>query len=278
MTVYRDKMSSVSFEVSDYVFEPLSLTSTNDETSEPVSYQFREIEKGKMALERHETLIKRERVAAQKNNFRIAPIVLEHRGLLKQEQNEREMQINDEVERRLNLYKEQAFQEGLAQGISQGREEIFQQTKKDVESKLELVSQMTNDILSYQHEILETYKKEIYGLVRNLSKWVILKELKDDGHYLERLLEKLVMDINTKANLLIKVGPQNANKMDSVFDVVQGKVGQFQNVRLVIDDTLDQYGLVVESENGILNAEFKEQMMALDHLFESLGLPSEEGL
>lgn len=276
MTVYRDKMNSISFDVSDYVFEPLSFSSSDSEAHSATNYQFKEIEKGKFERERHETLIKKERVAAKENNFRIAPIVQEHRGLLKQEQTERELQINDEVERRLNVYKEEAYQAGLQQGIAQGRDEIFMQTKEEVERKLEMVSEMTNNILSHQSEILETYKKEIYGVVKNLSKWVILRELSDDGQYLERLLEKLILDINSKSNLLIKVGADNVQRMDSIFDVVQGKVGQFQNVRLVVDDNLDQFGLVVESDNGILNAEFKEQMIALDQLFESLGLLAEE--
>jgi flagellar assembly protein FliH len=276
MTVYRDKMNSIDFEVSDYVFESLTFSTATSDDSNPESYTFKEIGKGKLSIERHEALIKKERVAAKKNNFTIAPIVLEHRGLQKQEETEREAMINDEVERRLELLKAEAIQEGLEKGIAQGREEIFQQTKHDVEAKLELVSEMTNTILSHQNEILEAYKKEIYGIVKNLSKWVILRELKEDGSYLERLLEKLVLDINTKANLLIKVGPENAQKMDHVFDIVQGKVGQFQNVRLVIDDSLDSFGLVVESDNGILNAEFKEQMIALDQLFESLGVMPEE--
>ena len=275
MTVYRDKTSTISYEVSDYVFEPLSLNSSSSQDDTPRAYEFKNIEKGKLALEKHENLIKKERVAAQKNNFRIAPIVLEHRGLLKQEQEEREQQINDEVERRLHALSEKAFEQGFEQGREEGRGQVFDQMRAEVEARLELVNQMTNSILVQQTDVLERYKKEIYNIVKSLSKWVILRELSEDGQYLERLLEKLVLDINSRTNLLIKVGPSNVEKMDHVFDVVQGKLGQFQNIRLVVDDSLDDLGLVVESENGILNADFNQQLKAIDQLFETLGVSSE---
>lgn len=272
MTIYKDRESHIDYDVSDYVFEPLEGENAESQGQAARTFEFREISSTKFQPKDHQKIIKKERTHATKNNFKIAPIVLEHRGLLAQEQEERELRVRDEVERRLMALKERAYEEGYQKGQEQGRQEVYEQTKQEVEEKLDAVQQMVNQILSTQQDMLEQYKIEIYQVVKNLTKWVTLKELEGDGTYLERLLEKLILEINMKSNLLIKVGANNFKRMPEVFDIVQGRIGQLQNVRLEVDSELDDLGLIVESENGIINASFAQQVEAIEKLFESLGV------
>ena len=276
MTVYKDKMNTVEFKVESYTFESFSSSLTKQEENKPRKFEFADIKSLKSDHLKHEKIIKSERVAAQKNNFQISPVVLEHRGLLNQENQEREQKIQEEVERRLLALQEQAYEKGFQKGIEQGLEQVFNQTRQETEERLEAVSEMVSNVLTTERSLIEDYKTEVYNTVKSLTKWVILRELKDDGDYLKRLLEKLILEINSRSNLLIKVSEQSFSAMPEVLEVVQSKLGKFKNLRVEIDQELCQFGLCVESDNGIVNASLEQQLEAIDKLFETLGVKTPE--
>jgi flagellar assembly protein FliH len=67
------------------------------------------------------------------------------------------------------------------------------------------LNQMIQDVYERRDKIFEEQKIEIYETIKTLPKWVILRELNEDGQYIQRLLEKLILEIQTKNNLLIPI-------------------------------------------------------------------------
>lgn len=241
--------------------------------SETSEFQFKSLFADDPHLsESHQKIIKGERESARGSNFTISPIVRQHRGMNDQEVREHEMRVQDEVERRIAKIEEQAFEKGYQEGIKKGMEETFSQTRIETESKIEHLTEMINEVIAYKAELLDAEKKEVYRMVRNLTKWVILKELKDDGLYIERLLEKLILELQTKNNLLIQVNKHHFEQMPDVLEHVEKKLGQLKNVRVEVDFDVHRQGLVVESENGIVNGDLSQQFVNLDKLFATLGL------
>jgi flagellar assembly protein FliH len=214
--------------------------------------------------------IKIERNNAQKSQFKVSSLVEEHRGLKDQAEAEYEARVQAEVELRVQAIQEEAFKSGFEEGITQGRAEIFDEMRNVVDQKLDNFSQMVTDVLKTQEAILDLQKKEIYGLIKNLTKWIILRELKDDGLYVERLFEKLLVEIQARSNLLVLVNEDRFKAMPEILEHVGVKLGQLKNVRVEIDSSVDSQGMVIESDNGIINATMAEQFQSLDKLFEDL--------
>ncbi len=214
--------------------------------------------------------IKNERVAAKTSNFKVNPIVEQFRGLRDQEEREYEDRVELEVKRRVQLVSEEAYKIGFDEGVKQGREEIFDQMRSSVDEKLDDFSVMVADVLKTQEEILANQKKEMYQLLRNLSKWIVLRELDEDGKYIERLLEKLLLEMQCRHNLLILVNPTDFSAMPEVLEHVQARLGELKNVRIEMDTSVRTKGIIVESENGIINATMEEQFKSLDKLFEDV--------
>ena len=214
--------------------------------------------------------IKIERTNAQNSQFKISSLVEEHRGLKDQAEAEYEARVQAEVELRVRAIQEDAFKAGFDEGISQGREEIFNEMRNVVDQKLDNFSQMVTDVLKTQEDILELQKKEIYELIKNLSKWIILRELKEDGEYVERLFEKLLVEIQARSNLLVLVNEERFKGMPEILEHVGARLGQLKNVRIEIDSSVDPQGMIIESDNGIINATMEEQFKSLDKLFEDL--------
>ncbi|MBP9680374.1 MAG: hypothetical protein KBD76_03125 [Bacteriovorax sp.] len=215
-------------------------------------------------------IIKEERTHAKNTQFKVNPIVEKYRGLKDQEDKEYDETVEKEVSRRISEIQDDAFKAGFDEGVNQGREEIFNEMRSVVDQKLESFTQMVNDVLRTQDEIVKKQKKEIYALLKNLSKWIILRELKEDGSYVERLLEKLLLEIQARQNLLIQVNVNDFSGMPEVLNHLQSRLGELKNVRIEIDSAIETKGMIVESDNGIINATLEEQFKSLDKLFENV--------
>lgn len=269
--------SSLYGKVTDYEFR--SFAANEDISGDVKNFEFQEV--GNLTQKQealHDEIVKLERNFAEQSEFKISPIVKEHRGINDQVSKERESRIEEEVKKRISAIKEQAYREGFDEGIQNGRDEIINQSRMASEEKLQNLTSMIVEVLNTKSELLINQKKQIYSLVRVISKWVVLKELKDDGTYIERLLEKLITEMQTKSNLLVHVDQQSFEQMPDVLQTVQEKLGELSNIRVEIDYDIEGPGIVLECDKGILNGTLVEQMKSLDKLFESVGLLQDESL
>jgi flagellar assembly protein FliH len=256
--------------VSEYQFHNFNEV---EEGSESVRlFEFKPLLKGDQSFDRSDfqKVIKNERDFAKTSNFKVNPFVEQHRGFRDQEEREYEDRVEEEVKRRIAEIQDEAFKAGFDEGVNQGREEIFLQMRSAVDQKLENFSHMVMSVLHTQDEILAKQKTEMYQLLKNLSKWIVLRELQEDGKYIERLLEKLLVEMQVRSNLLIQVNTEDFASMPEVLEHVQTRLGEMKNVRIEIDSSVKSRGIVIESENGIINATMEEQFKSLDKLFEDV--------
>jgi len=263
-------MVKQNFEVSEYSFRSFEEVEENSHLVKDYEFKPLDFAQKNRKSPDFEKKIKLERIHAKENQFKVNPIVEKFRGLRDQEDEEYEARVQEEVKKRLEVIQEDAFKHGFEEGIVQGREEIYNEMRNVVDQKLENFAEMVTDVLKTQEEIVFNQRQEIYHLVKNLTKWIILKELKDDGKYIERLLEKLLLEIQTRNNLLIQVNADRFKDMPEVLEYVQKRLGELKNVRVEVDSLITSSGLVVESENGIINATMEEQFKNLDKLFEDV--------
>lgn len=246
-----------------------------DENAEPDTvtlFEFKPLQNSKQTIAKNEfqKVIREERSHAKNSLFKVNPFVEEHRGFKEQEERDYQESVEKEVAKRVAEIQDEAFKSGFDEGVNQGREEIFKEMRNVVDQKLDNFSQMVTEVLKTQDIILEQQKKEIYLLLRNLTKWIIIRELKEDGKYIERLLEKLLLEIQARNNLLIQVNPNDFGSMPEILAQVQARLGELKNVRVEIDSAIVTSGMIVESDNGIINATMEEQFKSLDKLFEDV--------
>lgn len=256
--------------VEDYKFQ--SFTDKDAEDGVVTLFEFKPLLSSTQAIAKNEfqKVIRQERGHAKNTQFKINPIVEKYRGLKDQEEQEYQALVEKEVARRIAEIQDEAFKAGFDEGVNQGREEIFNEMRSVVDQKLDNFSQMVTEVLKTQDEIINVQKKEIYLLLRNLTKWIIIRELKDDGKYIERLLEKLLLEIQARHNLLIQVNSNDFEGMPEILKHVQSRLGELKNVRVEIDSAITSSGMIVESDNGIINATMEEQFKSLDKLFEDV--------
>lgn len=262
-------------QVSEYEFKSL-FEKANQRSDQVADFKFHEFKQSEVYdLEEKNNMLRIERNDALKNSFSIAPVVKEHRGINKQEHEEREQIIEEEITKRLKKIQRQAYDEGRAEGIKAGKEEIFQQMSHECEQKLELFTEMIRNVLTTQSELIQKEKLAVYRTIRNLTKWIIIGELKQDEGYIARLLEKLIEELQVKNNLLVKVDPNSFETMPEILEQVEKTLGKLDQVRVEQDYDIAGPGIIIDSDNGIINGTLKEQFASLDALFAKVGIESE---
>jgi flagellar assembly protein FliH len=168
--------------------------------------------------------------------------------------------------------KQSALEEGKKEGIKLGKKEVFDNTKGAADQKLTSLSDMILDLKKGYKKILSNQKIEILNLLKSLTKWVIQRELKDDDGYLNRLLEQLISEVDSKSNLILHVSKDDFDRMPEVLQELEEKVGALSNVRLLLNHDIKSKGMILESENGIIKGTSEEQFEIIDKIFESINL------
>lgn len=213
--------------------------------------------------------IRKERKHEAKNNFKIDDIVRDSRGLARQEQSDVEIKIQQEVKRRLEAAYEQAYQEGLERGREEGKEAAMAEFHEALGQKVEDFGQVIAQVQGQSDKIMEKNRSEVYEFVKRFTKWIILKEV-NEKVYLEGLLEKLILELNARKNLIVKVGKANFSQMPDVVKAVEERLGQLQNVRIEIVPEIQHPGIILESENGLIDGSLEGVFQNIDKIFEQV--------
>ena len=210
--------------------------------------------------------IRSERKYAQKNNFKIDDTVRDYRGLSRQEQNDLEQKIQAEVKRRLDAAYEDAYKEGLEKGKAEGKEIAIQELHQAMGQKVEDFGQVIAQVQGQSDKIMERNKSEVYEFIKRFTKWIVLKEI-NEKVYLETLLEKLILELNARKNLIVKVGKANFAQMPEVIQTVEARLGQLSNVRIEIVPEISYPGIIIETENGLIDGSMEGVFQNIDKIF-----------
>lgn len=266
----------------DYKVQEYKFDSFNDFTESVESFEFRDLSEVAGDLIRkklgiNEDVIRIERKAAEDKRFEINPVVKELRGISDQEKKDYEKKVQFEIQNRLSAVKSTAEEEGFKKGFEAGHQQAYEEAREVFSQKINEFIFAIDEIKEQREELYRNEMTDAYKLIRSLAKWVCLKEIDEDNKYLKRLMEKLILELNQKKNLLIRVSAENFGQMEGVLEEVQEKVGTLTNVRIEIDHEMNgDKGIILESEKGIIDGSFKSQFETFDRVFDSVGINSND--
>lgn len=217
-------------------------------------------------------IIKADSDAEKSTSFHMASLVKKHRGILNLRKEEDNDKINQKVDARLKKISQEAYDLGIEQGKEESYAEAFQKSYQVFEEEVEKFKNYVEEFKLKSEEIYTQNRQNAYDIIKNLTKWIVLKEIKDDDKYIERLLEKLIYEINTKNNLIIRVNNQDFPHMEKAIEEVEKRIGQLKNCRVEMDLDMQEKGIILETENVILDGSYESQMESIDSLFKSVDL------
>lgn len=210
--------------------------------------------------------IRSERSFAARNDFKIDEMVKDYRGLSRQEQTDLEKKIQAEVQKRVEAAYQKAYAEGVAKGEAKGREEALAHHTEALSGNVEHFVQLISGVQDQTAGYFAQQRSEVYEFIKRFTKWIVMKEI-NDKVYLEQLLEKLILELNSRRNLIIKVGRAQFEAMPDVVKTVEGRLGQLQNIRIEIVPEIRHPGIILESENGLIDGTLEGVFANIDKIF-----------
>jgi flagellar assembly protein FliH len=214
--------------------------------------------------------IRIERNLASKNDFKVDARVKQYRGLQNQEEEDFQSRLDEALKAKYEELSKKAYSEGIEQGRIAGKEEALSLASESLESNLAKMVETVEQIKLQKDDLLLAHKNEIQLVIKNISKWVALKEIKDDeSNYLQKLLSNLIAEINSKNNLSLKVSQKTYDLMPEVIDALEKKVGTLENIKCEVSIEIENEGIILESSNGIVDASIDSQFSMIDKIFNS---------
>jgi flagellar assembly protein FliH len=214
--------------------------------------------------------IRKERGHEKSNaGFKIEGVVRESRGIDRQEKSDMETAIQAEVTRRLEQAYKDAYAEGLEKGRKEGQEESSKEYHEILGQKIEELGHALTQVMAQSDDLIEKNRAEVYEFIKRFTKWIIMKEI-DEKVYLQGLLEKLILELNARKNLIIKVGRANFAQMPEVVAAVEQRLGQLQNTRVEIVPEIQYPGIILEAENGLIDGSLEGVFKNIDKIFEQV--------
>lgn len=217
-----------------------------------------------------EEVIRQERTFEKKSSFKIDSAVREHRGLSAQEDSDFERRVQAEVEARVQQIQQKAYEAGFEKGQQDGAEQVHHESSDQFEALSEQMKEMFVSATAQVDQFTLNHKNEMMKFVKNFAKWVLYKEI-NEKDYLSHLLEKLLHELNARRNLVIRVNESSYEFMPDIIASLDKKLGGFSNLRLEVSNDIHYPGLIVESENGIMDGSLENIFSKLDHFFEQAG-------
>ena len=251
---------------------------SSDKEDDIENYEFQEFDSNiKINLKQHSKIIKQERKNSAESNFEVSPIVKHHRSINEQEHNERQHRVDQEIKRRLHILKGEAYAHGRKEGRKKAYNEIHENALHIADEKAQILSGIIEEVISIKKDILLKERDNIYIVIKNLVKWIILKELKADGEYIPRLLSNLVKEIGDRSNILIRVNKDCFKQIPEALGYLENHLCKIENVRVEIDYNIGGPGIVLETENNMIDGTLVSQFENLDKLFEKIGVAIKSG-
>ncbi len=208
-------------------------------------------------------------------DFKVAPVVKAYKKINRYLDIYKEKRINDEIEKKLLKLEKKAFEKGYNDGFRQGEEKSYAEKTKETEEKIGVLSNFVEEVLKTKKELLENEKHCVYELIKSLVKWIILRELKDDDKYIFRILEKLAVDMENKNNVLIQIDKREFEKNKDIFQDMKNVLKKIPNVEFDVSQDIENKGIILITENEIVDGTLERQFENLDKIFSQIDLKKE---
>jgi len=169
--------------------------------------------------------------------------------------------------------KQQAQEEGYAQGVATAQEQLAAAHQDMADS----LAQALASVDVGRRQIWDDYRQDIVTLLGLAVEKILGIELgtrRNDilGHLLDQALDS----IDAQRGLTIRVNPQDAETMREILDMGRERHPGLERWRLKNDPTMQPGGLIVESGQGIVDNSLESRMALVQSVLDQLEIPGEE--
>jgi flagellar assembly protein FliH len=149
-----------------------------------------------------------------------------------------------------------AFQRGKQQGLDQGREQM----KRDFDAAITVVLNIGQELDSLRQTILENSRDELQNLALAIAEKVTRRSVREQSETISRTVEEAVRLAISSEEITVLVNPADYQTIMEKSDELKSGVTGLRAVSIRADDTVEQGGCRLESENCLVDATLAGQL------------------
>lgn len=240
-----------------------AIENNSDDESEDFSYQDgkENIEasyQDGMSVIRIDDVLEEEKQKLEEENRQKAAEIIE-------EANAKASEIINEANENSDRIKKEAYEEGVNQGLSDGRQQAQEEAdmlRKEFESECDKrIAQITQ----YENSLESRFADILIGLITKIT-GVVCEDKKDVIIY---LIDNALHNVSKSKEITIRVSKNDIMTVKSEKDKFLSELSDDVSFDIVEDDSLSENQCIIETESGVIDCSLDAQ---LDNLKEQLRL------
>lgn len=211
-----------------------------------------------MSVIRIDDVLEEEKQKLEEENRQKAAEILE-------EANEKASKIINEANENSDRIKKEAYEEGMNQGLSDGRQQAQEEAdmlRKEYESECD---KRMDQITQYENSLESKFADILIGLVTKIT-GIVCEDKKDVIIY---LIDNALHNVSKSKDITIRVSKNDIMMVESEKDKFISGLSDDVSLDIVEDDRLSDNQCIIETESGVIDCSLDAQ---LDNLKEQLRL------
>lgn len=211
-----------------------------------------------MSVIRIDDVLEEEKQKLEEENRQKAAEILE-------EANEKASKIINEANENSDRIKKEAYEEGMNQGLSDGRQQAQEEAdmlRKEFESECD---KRMDQITQYENSLESKFADILIGLVTKIT-GIVCEDKKDVIIY---LIDNALHNVSKSKDITIRVSKNDIMTVESEKDKFIDGLSDDVSLDIVEDDSLSDNQCIIETESGVIDCSLDAQ---LDNLKEQLRL------
>ena len=196
--------------------------------------------------------------------FNLHPAAKKLLGVEKEEHRHLEGKIAEEVEKRIEELKAQAYQDGFLKGKADGEKLALDEFNQQAQPVYDRFTQILSNFENAKEEIFHANEQFLIQLVFQIAREVTLKEIKTDKDYVKQLCELLVEKIGAKDHVKIKIGRDDFAQVEAIRDYLKLQFADLKNIQIDVSDEFVNGGCKVETDLARINASVDTQLKLIN--------------
>jgi len=210
-----------------------------------------------------------ERAARAKKDarFSLSPLLRDPLAVEEEERRVIDKKVREHVARLAEEAKAKSIAVGYREGLKKGHEEAFARFKEAGADRLERFTQVVEAVESAKEQIYLANERFLIELVYKISRMLLLKELKADREYVQRLARELIERVGVRENITIHISENDAETAGMLKEGLEKSLGTLKNLNIQISNQVEFGGCIVETEWNAIDASVDRQ---LEGIYETL--------
>jgi flagellar assembly protein FliH len=150
---------------------------------------------------------------------------------------------------------QQAYAEGLAEGIRKGKALHQQENRQPIESLGVLLTEVAN----IKQQILEQAEEQVLELSLAVAEKIIHREVTTNREVIQGVLKEAIRHIADRDNMKIRIHPQDFLYMMEIKSDFMKTIDGIKNVVFEQDDAIARGGALIETLYGEVDARIDQQ-------------------